>query len=617
MKKTLVTILLAALLFSFSGCKPSSEGNNNADPLANGEVHTDFPGVETRIAQVYTEDGKTKLEVIWSNNTDYEVMYGEPYAIQRLDGNEWVSCSKDEATAFITVGYALKAGKEISKTYTISELFDVSQPGTYRFKTSCSVYADGNTGQDCTLWAEFTLGNVKCPDDSKETGTTVEYCAQYIRTNGYQDGAKFPRVEIIRGLQDLKDYYTVYHEIFDLERKEKVYADTTVGFLDACDQYDEAFFEKNFLVFVLLEEGSGSVRHEVRGVEQTADKKLSVSIGREVPEVGTADMAEWHIILELSRDLEVESPNDVLVYLDGKLAWNGSVVEPPKPEAAFKKPPEGTLRTPEGDVTLKAAGYSWTYENPDGTSVSTIADQASRPLPADSLDPVTISSKHAETVYAYVTTAGKYEPTNSLGYFVKLAWETTPTSVTYTCWPDTVWQNRNTPEEAVVPYENTAFYAKPGAYIYEIVATWENTGAGCHGTANYYVYIMDVSDHDAEEHIHMTALRPQTVAEPITGYCGNTQTTLYIGNRSYNFMYENSVTLTDILVNLAYDPDKVCRCMAEYTVDTFGKGYQINLDYGFARCEKGQADLTQEQIDQIADIIAWAETTNCQYPLNG
>ena len=612
MKKALIAILITALLFSFVGCKPSSDGNANADPLAHGEVHTDFPGVEIRIAQVYTEEGKNKLKVIWSNNTDYEVMYGEPYAIQRLDGNEWVSCSKDEMTAFTTVGYALKAGKEISKTYSISDLFDVSQPGTYRFKSNCSVSVNGKGWQDCALWADFTLGNVKCPDDSKETMTEVEWAAQYIRTNGYQDGAKFPRVEIIKNAKELNEYYTANNQTFDLERKDKVYSDTTIGFLDACDQYDEAFFEENYLIFVLLEEGSGSVRHEVRSVGQTSDKKISVSIDSILPDgAGTSDMAEWHIILELSRNVFVETPSDVLVYWGDVLRWNGNVVEPPKPEPAFKTPPAGTLHTPEGDVTLTAAGYDWTVLNSDGTATTTIADQASRPLPKDSLEPVIIESKYAETVYAYVK-PGKYEATDSLGYFVKLNWEVDPTSVTYACWPDTVWQDDSTREESVVFHDDSAFYAKNGGYIYEFAVTWDDTGAGYHGTANYYVYIVGGAEHN-----HQVAEEAQTVDDPVTGYCGNTQTTLYIGDKEYSFMYGHSVTLTDILVNLNYDPMRVCRCRPEYTVDTeFGTGYGINLTAGYARCDKGQADLTQEQIDTIAEIIEWAETTNCKYPID-
>ena len=82
-------------------------------------------------------------------------------------------------------------------------------------------------------------------------------------------------------------------------------------------------------------------------------------------------------------------------------------------------------------------------------------------------------------------------------------------------------------------------------------------------------------------------------------------------------MYGNSVTLSDLLVNLDYDPGKVCRCMAQYKADTeFGTNYQIHLDYGFVRCDLGQADLTHDQIQTIADIINWAETTNCQYPID-
>lgn len=122
---------------------------------------------------------------------------------------------------------------------------------------------------------------------------------------------------------------------------------------------------------------------------------------------------------------------------------------------------------------------------------------------------------------------------------------------------------------------------------------------------------------EVTDHTHQVATQAQTVADPITGYCGNIQTTLHIGNKAYTFMYGYSVTLTDILINLNYDPMRICRCIPEYTVDTeFDKGYGINLTEGYARCEKGQADLTQEQIDQITEIIRWAETTNCEYPIN-
>ena len=113
----------------------------------------------------------------------------------------------------------------------------------------------------------------------------------------------------------------------------------------------------------------------------------------------------------------------------------------------------------------------------------------------------------------------------------------------------------------------------------------------------------------SSDHTHQPAAEAQTVSDPISGYCGNTQTTIYFDDdTSYTFMGGESVTMTDILINLDYDKSKLCKCLPEYTVETeFGTGYGINLTSGYARCDNGQADLTQEQIDKLKDIILWAK----------
>jgi len=109
-------------------------------------------------------------------------------------------------------------------------------------------------------------------------------------------------------------------------------------------------------------------------------------------------------------------------------------------------------------------------------------------------------------------------------------------------------------------------------------------------------------------------LTAQTANEPVYTYCGNTQSTLYIDGEAYTFGFGHSVTLTDILRNLDYNPYEVCRCMPQYRADTeFGTNYHIHLEYGFVRCDKGQAKLTREQIDAIREIVNWAKATNCQY----
>ena len=103
---------------------------------------------------------------------------------------------------------------------------------------------------------------------------------------------------------------------------------------------------------------------------------------------------------------------------------------------------------------------------------------------------------------------------------------------------------------------------------------------------------------------HAPAAESQTVADPVTGYCGNTITTVNLDGETYSFWGSDSVMLTDILINLDYAPGAVCRCLPEFTVDTeFGSGYGVNLTETYARCEAGQAPLTVEQAEAIRGIL--------------
>lgn len=103
-------------------------------------------------------------------------------------------------------------------------------------------------------------------------------------------------------------------------------------------------------------------------------------------------------------------------------------------------------------------------------------------------------------------------------------------------------------------------------------------------------------------HAHVPA-EEQTY--PTVGYCGNIVTTVKLDGKEYSFMYDDSVALTDILTNqLSYDPDAVCRCMADITVETeLGGPYYVNLEESFARCAEGQAALTEAQIQTLRNII--------------
>ena len=108
----------------------------------------------------------------------------------------------------------------------------------------------------------------------------------------------------------------------------------------------------------------------------------------------------------------------------------------------------------------------------------------------------------------------------------------------------------------------------------------------------------------AVDHSHRFAEKAQTVDDPVEGYCGNTLTTIYLDEMHFTLAGSYSVAITDILINLDYDPEQTCRCMTEFTVDTeVLTGIQVNLTEAFARCELGQAALTEAQVKNIRMII--------------
>lgn len=87
-------------------------------------------------------------------------------------------------------------------------------------------------------------------------------------------------------------------------------------------------------------------------------------------------------------------------------------------------------------------------------------------------------------------------------------------------------------------------------------------------------------------------------------YCGNTTVVIDVAGEQFTVSGTDAVTVTDILVHLDYDPVHVCRCMTDITVDTETlTDIRINLGEAFARCEKGQAALTEEQVGILREII--------------
>lgn len=125
------------------------------------------------------------------------------------------------------------------------------------------------------------------------------FTAQYVRTDVMGEAEDFPAVIVLDTFDELNAYIEDNRELFDLESE----------FIDAVARYDEEYFIRQNLVLIRLEEGSGSIRHELTDVRRNYQWQLSID--RVTPEVQTADMAQWHIILEVQMGKVIDADDGI------------------------------------------------------------------------------------------------------------------------------------------------------------------------------------------------------------------------------------------------------------------------------------------------------------------
>jgi len=305
-----------------------------------------------------------------ADNGSYMLIIGnEPIVMKNVSGKETLFAGLDTGDEIRVLHDLIQesypGGTGAYAVWKLREGFPTDIPeGVRKSLTELGWYGSKIQISDCEL-----------PGQEKETEVAVaggmEICenipvgfaAQYIRTNPYCEDNDWPSVKVIRSVEELQQYYEDNKGMYDLERKEKVYADTTIGFLDACDQYDAEYFEKQDLIMVILEEGSGSIRHEVMVVESTevnGQEGLLLKIDSKVPEICTDDMAEWHILIETEEGYVAPEPEYIALYLNDK-SVTGLCGYPAK---NFSEMDDGEIvSTGNNGVSLSLnIPAGWTYE---------------------------------------------------------------------------------------------------------------------------------------------------------------------------------------------------------------------------------------------------------------
>ena len=128
--------------------------------MKKGDTHSDFEGINVSVKDINYASDRSLFTVEWKNNTDYEVLYGESYTVERFENGEWISCQiTEEGPYFESIGIILNPQSTQEKDYKFFYDFNLWVKGKYRFSTDCFVYKNGqnSAAEECNLWAEFTL----------------------------------------------------------------------------------------------------------------------------------------------------------------------------------------------------------------------------------------------------------------------------------------------------------------------------------------------------------------------------------------------------------------------------------------------------------------------------
>ena len=130
-----------------------------------------------------------------------------------------------------------------------------------------------------------------CTNINTTVDDTVDFQTQYVRTFAHNNSV-YPVITVISSEAELEQYHN--------EKVSTSYETAYTGFTKAIQGYTDLYFSDNFLVIALLEVSSGSIRLEVDKIKKNGD----IVINRFIPKVGTCDMAEWNIIIELNNNFK-------------------------------------------------------------------------------------------------------------------------------------------------------------------------------------------------------------------------------------------------------------------------------------------------------------------------
>ena len=119
----------------------------------------------------------------------------------------------------------------------------------------------------------------------------------YYRTDlARYTGDVYPKAVVINSVAELDDYYEKNKDTYQFHIRYRRRLSMLEDVFEKKSRYNDRFFNSRPLLFIVVEEGSGSIRHRVDSTT-IENGERTINIERTIPKVCTADIAQWHIVL--------------------------------------------------------------------------------------------------------------------------------------------------------------------------------------------------------------------------------------------------------------------------------------------------------------------------------
>ena len=313
MKKTICILLAVFLACAISACGKNQDETGTTEPAVSYASAQEVTGNQV-IASV-SSAGSPKYAMSPEDSHYIRTLLSREMRETDFSGNADYEITVSGSTFY----YDAKTGE-----FGNSSVITLSGKEKETFEKTLEKYFENKT--EIIPAGSTTFRKPVSFETEKNTGTTVAYTGQsntvkqkntaspsiqYIRANEirYSDTA-YPKVVFIKSADELNAYKSSKSSDYYFDSG----SGSTESFNEATAEYDDDFFKDKAIVMVVTRESSGSNYYD--GVNVNGKEGI-IAVYRFCPEVGTADMASWHIIIELDRNDAIfnYSPSKVQVLM--------------------------------------------------------------------------------------------------------------------------------------------------------------------------------------------------------------------------------------------------------------------------------------------------------------